>query len=455
MEKLIDGLLYRMNMAWVNPYKVLTSLKQSFYKHYRYTHSHFKIAGLIGFIGYPLFYILYTEINLQPYENLSIRVIATTLCFFLMLKDYWPSFLRRYYPVYAWLSIFYLLPFFHAFMVFKSGGSLTYIIDTFRAVFFTILLMDWMNAIVILTLGNLFGIALYWGTTDIPSIPAEYIAHLPTMILVMIGGAYFKLRSENIDTERQKAAALIAGNIAHEMRTPLLGIKLTTAALVEQIGNFSEIYRWALKRGWTRTIRTNNDLSLLEQSGKRIIDHVDAANMVIDMLLMNIAGDKALPAVLHPMSMGQCIHSALDRFPFTDTQHSLVKTEDFHDFSFRGVDLLMCHVLFNLIKNALRAIDVGGKGDIVITSRVSGLNNDLIVRDTAHGIAPDILPYIFIPLYTDSTTGSNNGVGLTFCKTTIESFGGTITCTSKFGQGTELVMSFPKIQSEASLFLQS
>ena len=55
--------------------------------------------------------------------------------------------------------------------------------------------------------------------------------------------------------------------------------------------------------------------------------------------------------------MSKIVSLALERYSFKPNQRDIVRTELDEDFEFRGSDLLMTHVLFNLLKNGLRAIE--------------------------------------------------------------------------------------------------
>ena len=165
------------------------------------------------------------------------------------------------------------------------------------------------------------------------------------------------------------------------------------------------------------------------------------------MLLVNARVTGAAEQTLQPCTMAACVDVALQRYPFSEEERAVVFREGNGDFSFRGSELLMVHVLFNLIKNALRHIARAGKGEVSIRILASPDANRLVVRDTGDGIPPDMLPHIFQRFYT--STGSNDsvlgaGIGLAFCRDVMTSFGGTIQCTSVSGDFTEFVLSFPQ-----------
>jgi two-component system CAI-1 autoinducer sensor kinase/phosphatase CqsS len=148
---------------------------------------------------------------------------------------------------------------------------------------------------------------------------------------------------------------------------------------------------------------------------------------------------------LHRMS--KIVGLALDRYHFKADQRAMVHTDLEHDFEFRGSDLLMTHVLFNLMKNGFRAIEArGGDVNSMSISLKSGTqSNKLIVSDTGEGIPPEILSYVFIPFVSAQRPGVGTGLGLSFCRMIIEGCGGTIACSSVLNVGTTFTIELPVI----------
>src|SRR6185437_4135792 len=125
-------------------------------------------------------------------------------------------------------------------------------------------------------------------------------------------------------------------------------------------------------------------------------------------------------------------------YSFKSDQRGIVRTELTEDFEFRGSDLLMTHVLFNLLKNGLRAIEArDGKDNFLSIELRRGRDiNSIVITDTGEGIPPEILNYVFIPFVSAQRPGVGTGLGLSFCRMIIEGAGGTISCRSKVGVGT-------------------
>ncbi len=66
-----------------------------------------------------------------------------------------------------------------------------------------------------------------------------------------------------------------------------------------------------------------------------------------------------------------------------------------------------------------------------------------MVKDTAGSVNSTIVDNLFDSYQTTKQQGT--GVGLAFCKLTMESFQGTISCHSVEGDHIEFVLSFPKL----------
>jgi signal transduction histidine kinase len=89
-------------------------------------------------------------------------------------------------------------------------------------------------------------------------------------------------------------------------------------------------------------------------------------------------------------------------------------------------------VLVNLLENARNA-----DAKRVIVSIGAG-GRQLVVSDDGRGIAPDVLPRVFEPTF--STTSSGAGLGLAIARRLVESWGGVITLDSEPGKGTRVTL---------------
>jgi two-component system, LuxR family, sensor kinase FixL len=92
-------------------------------------------------------------------------------------------------------------------------------------------------------------------------------------------------------------------------------------------------------------------------------------------------------------------------------------------------------VLLNLIRNAIEAMDETSRRELTVSTKAlpSGLV-EVTVEDTGIGIAPEIIAKLFEPFV--STKKHGMGVGLSICRTIVESHGGKIWVESEPGRGT-------------------
>ncbi|WP_309383403.1 sensor histidine kinase [Cerasicoccus frondis] len=97
-------------------------------------------------------------------------------------------------------------------------------------------------------------------------------------------------------------------------------------------------------------------------------------------------------------------------------------------------------VFFNVVKNAMEAMDAGGK--LRIASREDDEFVFLSFADTGVGIAQEDLSKIFQPYHTTKSTG--NGLGMMICRRIMRDHGGQIGLDSRPNSGTVVTLQFPK-----------
>jgi len=250
-------------------------------------------------------------------------------------------------------------------------------------------------------------------------------------------------KTEMDHSEKMKVMQGLSANIAHEMRTPLSGVRASMEGLDHYLPQLLEVYKKALGSGEPVPHIQEDRLNVLEQTPERIALMIDQANSVIDMLLMNLREHSVDRRQFSVYSAADCINQALDRYPFKRGEREKIRFEMEEDFYFKGIDSLFVFVIFNLLKNALYSINSVLKGDITIAVEQGATKNQVRFRDTGGGIDASILGKIFDSFFTTREDGT--GVGLSYCKRTIQSFGGNIQCHSEPGSYTEFVISLPQI----------
>ncbi len=234
----------------------------------------------------------------------------------------------------------------------------------------------------------------------------------------------------------------LSANIAHEMRTPLSGVRASMDGIESYLPLLIQTYRESIKAN-PETIQTirEDHLNILEKTPERINLMVDQANSVIDMLLMNLRDNTVDKSQFSIYAAADLLRQALDRYPFKRGERDKVILYIDHDFYFRGLDNLFIFVIFNLLKNALFSINSALKGQITIELKPGKGVNHIVFRDTGEGIDRQVVSRIFDGFFTTRSDGT--GVGLAFCRRTIRSFDGDITCLSESGEFAEFVIDLP------------
>ena len=401
-------------------------------------------VGTIAFIGFPLFYWIWTDWFPQPYEILSLRMAGSLLGLGLMLTPYWPARLRALMPWYWCLTILYTLPFFFAFSFLMSHASVISAMSLLCSVFILVLLVDLPTMLILLITGWGLALLCHYLASPVVYFGEEHVEMLLVAVSVIVAGSTVNYKTALLQQQRLAGMAAAAGMIAHELRTPLLGIKSGANAMSHYSPLLFEAYQLACEKGLLNQPIRKTRLQQLAGINERIISEIDYANTIIDMLLVKAGRQNSLQnCQLEPCSMAKCMEEALERYPFKgEAEKALISWQG--DFNFLGSRLLMQHVLFNLLKNALHAIAVAQKGEIVVWLEEGGKSNTLYFRDTAKGLSNQQLSRLFNHFYT--TTFMGTGIGLSFCKLVMNRFGGDIRCESEEGVYTQFMLTFPKLR---------
>jgi signal transduction histidine kinase len=101
-------------------------------------------------------------------------------------------------------------------------------------------------------------------------------------------------------------------------------------------------------------------------------------------------------------------------------------------------------VLFNLLRNAMEALDAPGleKRQLTITTLLAASGDvEIVVRDTGPGVNADKARNLFLPFLSDKSDGM--GVGLAISKRIVEAHGGQLTYEPAKGSGAAFRLTLP------------
>ncbi len=390
--------------------------------------------------------------------TITVTVIAIIICLLLTLKNWFSKSSEIYWRLFWYFALLYCLAFYSTYNLLLSYFSLVGMMNMMLYLFLMLLLVDWLSFITLTVVGSVSGVLIYY----IFIFNSEYFSvnqfqgginfatKHPYVIVgyvwVVIAAGIF---SRNINRERNimmmekqiLAMQTVAASIAHEIRTPLLTIKAGLHGVLNYLKSPKKL---------TKESNENNNQELLKAINYTQVanNEVISTNTIIDMILINLSKNVNRHE-FNLVKITDCIDEAVSRYPFqSNAQKNLICVDCKEDFYFYGVKLLVVHIIFNLLKNALASIQAAGKGRINIWVESGRKTNKLHFRDDGTGIYPDILPHIFEPFYSQSSNGA--GVGLNFCKTVMESFGGSVICQSKKNHYTWFTLKFPKPEGDTN-----
>jgi two-component system, sporulation sensor kinase A len=213
------------------------------------------------------------------------------------------------------------------------------------------------------------------------------------------------------DREKLVSLGQLAAGIVHEVKNPLTSVK-----------------------GFLQLLKESQDhpyLTIIE-------GEIDKAFETLQNLLQVSKPD--LQSEL-PIAIDLCKELNSMFLLFQEKLYSIEVEMDLRDsnIKFYGKRNLLLKSFFNLIKNAIEAID--GKGKLIIEHYYNGGWIHIVISDTGQGIPQDKLVLLGTPFYSSKPEGT--GLGLTQVYTTIHEHGGTISVQSKLGKGTTFHIQLP------------
>lgn len=420
-------------------------LAESFKSHHDMDRPVLQWIGIFGFFAWPLFYMLRRMLapEMVVYDDLQLRLIAACSCLVLGLRSWWPEKLKPYYLAYSYATILYCLAYLMAFVMLKNGGGTSPVANMLMGAILIILLSDWRNAIVILLVGHVGALAVYWQLDPQPRLPAHFLVSTVGAVLIVAAGAFANISQKRAEMERiRNLYAGLGGSIAHEMRHPLSQLRHMLDSLAAVVPNAAP--------GRSATISAEH-LAKINVLLSRGSESVTRGLQAIDVTLKQLSPSALDPDKFTLIHAGDAARKAVNEFAYDSEAHrSKVSVRVIEDFAFKGEPTAFMLVFFNLIKNALYYAPLKPHISVTLTIECGRIS----VRDTGPGISPEVLPRLFREFQTVGKAGGT-GLGLSFCQRVVHALGGSITCRSEYGAFTEFELALnPVGEDEVAEFAQ-
>ena len=236
--------------------------------------------------------------------------------------------------------------------------------------------------------------------------------------------------AESIESERLKALTLLAAGVAHEIGNPLNAVTIHLQLMERELKELAD-----------SDIRKS--LEELVEVSKREVHRLDR---IITQFLRAIR--PSLPD-RKPVQMDRLLDETLELMRHeVENRRILVEREQPDQIpAVPADDVQVKQAFFNIIKNALQAMEDGGILKIKID--VSERFVSVCFADNGPGIAPENLGSIYEPYHTTKATGS--GLGLMIVQRILRDHGGEIEICSTPERGTAFTLHFPRDDVRMSL----
>ena len=225
----------------------------------------------------------------------------------------------------------------------------------------------------------------------------------------------------NLQTTRRE----LIGNISHEFRTPLAGIK----AMVETLRDGAVDDKEA---AWDFLTRIDSEVDRLTQ-------------LVAELTELSRIETGKTELKKEPVSLNQLVDEVIAQLnPQTERQKLSISREFAADLPSVLADKdRVRQIIANLVHNAIKFTRPGGK--ITITTRTLGGSVVVDIADTGTGISREDLPRVFERFYKGdkARAGEGTGMGLAIAKHVVEAHEGSIWVRSEEGKGSTFSFSLP------------
>lgn len=229
--------------------------------------------------------------------------------------------------------------------------------------------------------------------------------------------------TERLRNEQLAHVGQLAAGMAHELRNPLMPMKMLVQAALER----------------------SDDSGLRGRSLEVVNGEIARLEGAIQMFL-----DFARPPALAktPSDVRQIVSSALDLLSArAERQAVTVEWIPNPEPAIAHVDAVQIRqLLLNLLLNAIDALPDGGVVSVVVDRNDDDATGHdpwvtVRIRDSGSGVPPHILPVVFDPFVTTKETGT--GLGLPISARIAEAHGGSLTVSNLPSGGAEFTLRIP------------
>ncbi|HEX6892361.1 MAG TPA: ATP-binding protein, partial [Chryseolinea sp.] len=270
-------------------------------------------------------------------------------------------------------------------------------------------------------------------------------------------------QAQLIQSEKMASLGELTAGIAHEIQNPL-----------NFVNNFSEVNRELIAELKSEKSKPKTDrddqaedelLNVIEQNLGKINHHGKRADAIVKGMLQHsrATSGQAEPTDINALC-DEYVRLAYHGFRAKDKSRSdgqilkPIRVEtDFHP-SLPKINVVpqdIGRAILNLISNALYAVSQRRaelirdqpeyEPTVTVSTKKSGDNVLISVKDNGNGIPDSIKDKIFQPFFTTKPVGQGTGLGLSMTYDIVKAHGGTLKADSQVGGGTEFIIQFQNV----------
>ena len=256
-----------------------------------------------------------------------------------------------------------------------------------------------------------------------------YMLILATLVIIIAGLFTFFLANGILKQKKiSKITYDFINNMTHELKTPISTISLSTDVLL----NNQEI---------TDNDRLNRYLSIIKTENKRLENQVERVLRIAKL-------DKGVIKLnFEKIDLHEIIETCIETFsvPIQERKGTLKSKLNASKSIILGDIIHVTNIIYNLFDNANKYSP--NQPNISIKSENKSDKIIITVSDNGIGIKKEDQKEVFDKFYRVSTGDVHNvkgfGLGLYYVKQMIEKHGGEIQIESKYGEGSNFIITFP------------
>ncbi len=189
-----------------------------------------KTVGWILLTGHPLFWLLWSQILPQPYENLGVRILMTCAGLQLILaREHETLRLKLFNTFVIWLNA----PLFFSWMYIKNDCNTVWLVSLCASIFAAHGVFTLKQASRFVLFGLIVGFALAGVPFERPIPLTEYDQTIHAILILFCWGVAAAMSATATQAlDQQRSASLkTLGIVAHELRSPIAAINLLTDSI--------------------------------------------------------------------------------------------------------------------------------------------------------------------------------------------------------------------------------